>query len=109
MKAVPSRVRSTAPSPRTASEMRKAGSSVGWSAVGWNWMNSMLAMRAPARYAMAMPSPVAIAGLVVWRYTCPHPPAASIVKRERTDHDRPGPVVQHQGARCTPAGPPGPA
>ena len=67
MKARPERVLSTAPSPRTASEMRKAGSSVGKRTVGWNWTNSMLATRAPARNAMATPSPVAMEGFVVCR------------------------------------------
>ena len=33
--------------------------------VGWNWMNSMFATRQPARQAVAMPSPVAVSGLVV--------------------------------------------
>jgi len=67
MKAAPSSRRSTAPSPRTASLIRNVLSRAGYSAVGWNWMNSMLAMRAPARYAIATPSPVAMDGLVVWR------------------------------------------
>ena len=35
------------------------------SAVGWNWTNSRSVTRAPAWYAMAMPSPVATGGLVV--------------------------------------------
>ncbi len=40
--------------------------SAGWyRQVGWNWMNSMLPMRQPARQAMAMPSPVEVSGLVV--------------------------------------------
>jgi len=34
-------------------------------AVGWNWMNSRSTSAAPARQAMAMPSPVATGGLVV--------------------------------------------
>jgi hypothetical protein len=39
---------------------------VGWyRQVGWNWMNSMLPTRQPARQAAAMPSPVAVSGLVV--------------------------------------------
>ncbi len=36
-------------------------------------------MAAPARYAMATPSPVATGGLVVRPYTCPAPPVASTV------------------------------
>ena len=47
-------------------------------AVGWNCINSRLATSAPARYAMAMPSPVAISGFVVYKYTQPVPPVASI-------------------------------
>ena len=35
------------------------------STVGWNWTNSTSAMTAPARSAMAIPSPVETAGLVV--------------------------------------------
>ncbi len=44
-------------------------------------MNSMFATRQPARQAMAMPSPVAMSGLVVYRYTLPAPPVASTVWR----------------------------
>ncbi len=33
---------------------------------GWNWLNSRLATRQPARQAMAMPSPEEISGLVVY-------------------------------------------
>ena len=67
MNAVPSRRRRTAPSPRTASLIKKVRSRAGYRAVGWNWMNSMFATFAPARYAIATPSPVAMDGLVVWR------------------------------------------
>jgi hypothetical protein len=41
-------------------------------------MNSMSRSSAPARYAAAIPSPVATGGLVVSRYTIPHPPDARI-------------------------------
>ena len=44
----------------------------------------MLATTARARYAIAMPSPVATCGLVVCWYTCPAPPAASSVARAST-------------------------
>mmetsp|Transcript_18387 Transcript_18387/g.57051 ORF Transcript_18387/g.57051 Transcript_18387/m.57051 type:complete len:251 (-) Transcript_18387:149-901(-) len=91
MKRSPPRLYSRPPAPRTASVIRKADSPTdsGWySAVGWNWMNSMLVTAAPARMHSAMPSPVATAGLVVEGYTCPAPPAATSVvrarKRERT-------------------------
>jgi hypothetical protein len=54
--------------------------SCGWyRQVGWNWMNSMFATRQPARQAAAMPSPVAVSGLVVYRYTLPAPPVARMV------------------------------
>jgi len=75
----PARLNRRPPSPRTASEMRKArpgaggapGGPGGRKAVGWNCTNSMLATAAWARKAMAMPSPVATAGLVVSGYACP--------------------------------------
>ena len=49
MKASPCWLTSTPPSPRTASEMRKFFASRLKKQVGWNWMNSRLATRAPAR------------------------------------------------------------
>jgi hypothetical protein len=67
MNGVPSERTSSAPSPRSASVSRKAHPSAGYRAVGWNCTNSRLATGTCARIAMAMPSPVAIAGLVVWR------------------------------------------
>ena len=60
----PRALRSTAPSPRTASETRNDPGIA--SAVGWNCTNSRSATAAPARHAAATPSPVATAGLVVW-------------------------------------------
>ncbi len=39
----------------------------------------MLATRQPARHAMAMPSPVLMSGLVVYKYTLPAPPVANTV------------------------------
>ncbi len=42
----------------------------------------MLDTTADARWAMAMPSPVATCGLVVLGYICPAPPEASMVARE---------------------------
>ena len=39
----------------------------------------MLATAARARYAIAIPSPVATGGFVVCWYTCPAPPAARSV------------------------------
>ena len=57
--------RINAPWPRSASESSGRGIS-GWcSGVGWNCTNSMSATAAPARSAMAMPSPVLSTGLVV--------------------------------------------
>ncbi len=53
-------------------------------AVGWNWVNSMSCSAAPARQAMATPSPVATGGLVVSANTWPAPPVASSVARAST-------------------------
>ena len=64
--------RRVAPSPRTASEMRKV-LEVGTRGWGWRgrWGGTgrtrVSASWAPARRAMATPSPVATVGLVVWR------------------------------------------
>jgi hypothetical protein len=63
--ALPSGRRSRPPSPRRASVIRKDLACGWYRQVGWNWMNSMFATRQPARQAMAMPSPVAVSGLVV--------------------------------------------
>jgi hypothetical protein len=65
MKASPRWLRSTAPWPRTASEIRKREAPGPAKAVGWNWKNSRSATTAPARKARATPSPVEIAGFVV--------------------------------------------
>ncbi len=65
MMRVPSRARSTAPSPRTASEMRKDLARGWYRQVGWNCMNSRFMTEAPARHAMATPSPVAMSGFDV--------------------------------------------
>ena len=65
MNSRPCRSTSTAPSPRTASEMRNRFA-CGWKRqVGWNWTNSMFSIFAPARQASATPSPVAESGLQV--------------------------------------------
>src|SRR5205807_2410193 len=63
MKGSPRSLTRRAPSPRSASDMRKRGAPVTFSAVGWNWTNSRSASCAPARDASAMPSPVATAGV----------------------------------------------
>ena len=65
MNRVPSGSVRWAPSPRSASVIRKLRSCGWYRQVGWNWMNSMFATRQPARQAMAMPSPVEVSGLVV--------------------------------------------
>ena len=67
MNARPSGESSTPPSPRTASLIRKPSAPGTARAVGWNWMYSALTMRAPARCAIASPSPRAPGGLVVLR------------------------------------------
>ena len=80
----PSRSRSRAPWPRSASESRGRGMA-GWcSAVGWNCTNSTSAVGTPARRAMATPSPVDSAGLVVTENSCPAPPVASTTWSART-------------------------
>ena len=58
------------------------------STVGWNCMNSTSATSAPARRAMATPSPVAPAGLVVAANSWPAPPVASTTARARTSPTR---------------------
>ena len=55
-----------------------------WRAVGWNCMNSTSATGTPARRAMATPSAVASAGLVVTAKSCPAPPVARTVWVART-------------------------
>ena len=118
---------STAPSPRTASV-----TSGRWprspgpvhSTVGWNCMNSTSARAAPARSAIASPSPVATPGLVVAAYRWPAPPVASTTARAADQADRavrsqhrepasPAGAVQHDVERLMsgqhrrqPAGPP---
>ena len=57
----------------------------GWcSAVGWNCTNSTSAVGTPARSAMATPSPVDSAGLVVTEKSWPAPPVASTTWSART-------------------------
>ena len=63
MKRSPCELTSTAPSPRTASEISASGFSGVSSAVGWNCTNSMSASVTPARCAIANPSPVATTGI----------------------------------------------
>ncbi|MNE42747.1 hypothetical protein D3C80_1368950 [compost metagenome] len=55
------------PSPRTASVIRKFFACGWYRQVGWNWLNSRLPTRQPARQAMAMPSPQVPSGLLVYR------------------------------------------
>ncbi len=69
----PSASRRRAPWPRRASDSRGRGMA-GWCrAVGWNCMNSTSATGTPARRAMARPSAVASAGLVVTANSWPGP------------------------------------
>src|SRR5680860_692171 len=88
MNAWPCSSRSTAPSPRNASESSGRGIDGWWSAVGWNCMNSTSPSAAPARRAIAIPSPVESVGFVVTAKTCPAPPVASTVCRARTSARR---------------------
>ena len=87
MKRLPSKSTRNAPSPRTASEIsgcwpRESGPR--YMTVGWNCTNSRSRTVAPARSAIAVPSPVATAGLVVWEKTWPSPPLASTTARQWT-------------------------
>ena len=83
---------STAPAPRSASVSSGIGSRVERMAVGWNWTNSGSAMRAPARIAIARPSPVTSDGLVVWAYSPPMPPVASTTAGARIGSSSPAAV-----------------
>jgi len=67
MNGCPSGVSRIPPSPRTASLIKNPSAPGTASAVGWNWTYSALMMRAPARDAIASPSPRAPTGLVVFR------------------------------------------
>ena len=82
VKRLPWSSRSTAPSPRSASERRSDEST---SVVGWNCTNSRSASAAPARYAAAIPSPTAPAGLVVRSQSAAAPPVDE-KRRARRDH-----------------------
>ena len=69
----------------------------GWcSAVGWNCTNSTSAVGTPARSAMATPSPVDSAGLVVTEKSWPAPPVASTTWSARTST---GPAVAAASGR----------
>ena len=61
----------TPPSPRAASVIRMP---VPGRPVGWYWTNSMSLSATPARYAIAIPSPVLMAAFVVKGKTRPPPP-----------------------------------
>lgn len=63
-------------------------------------MNSRFATRQPARQAMAIPSPQAPSGLLVYRYTLAAPPVASTVKRAPKVYLA-GVAVQYIGAQAT--------
>ena len=85
MNATPSTSRSTAPSPRNASESSGRGINGVCSAVGWNCTNSRSAHATPAFSASAMPSPVESVGLVVTAKHWPAPPVASTTSVARTN------------------------
>ena len=95
MKRSPAWLTRRAPSPRSASEMRKRFTSRWKSTVGWNWTYSALRISAPILLAMASPSPVAQAGLEVCRKRLPTPPVASTDgRREECLHPRGGRVPE---------------
>ena len=65
MKLSPRVFTSLAPAPRSASVMRWRGAPGTYRQVGWNWMNSRLSSRAPARDAIATPDPMQLGWLEV--------------------------------------------
>ena len=76
---------SVAPSPRTASEIRKPslpGSPT--TAVGWNWVNSRSASIAPAWRPSSRPEPNEPGGFVVRDQSAAAPPVARIAARAVT-------------------------
>ena len=103
MKRSPAALTISAPSPRSASDSRKRGAPGALSTVGWNCTNSRSATRAPARHAMATPSPVATPGLVLSRNTRAAPPVAMSVARARTATRSPRSSRQRTPAQTPPA------
>ncbi len=87
MNSSPLTLRNTPPNPLIASEMRNAGLPELYSDVGWNCMNSMFPIEAPARWAIATPSPVAIVGVRRMEIDLPEAPGA--------DHRKPGKEFPH--------------
>ena len=70
--------RSVPPSPRTPSVTRRPRTLGGQTIpVGWNWTHSMSMRSAPARSAIAWPSPVYSQEFDVIAYDLPIPPVAS--------------------------------
>ena len=67
MNRVPSGSLSSPPSPRTASEIRNDLACGWYRQVGWNWMNSMFAMRRRRASPSRCRRRVAVSGLVVYR------------------------------------------
>ena len=100
----PWRSSSSAPCPRSASDRRGRGIDGRASAVGWNWKNSKSATTAPARIAIATPSPVATRGLVVIQNSCPAPPVANSTLRAATSIDTPSAFSAVTPTTCEPSG-----
>ena len=84
------------------------------SPVGWYWMNSMSLSATPARYAIAIPSPVLIDPLVVKGKTRPAPPVQMITAFPRIaltlpvrssiaahPRQRPLPSIRRRVAKCS--------
>ena len=61
-------------------------------------------MTAPARIAIATPSPVATRGLVVIQNSCPAPPVASSTLRADTPNDPPPAFSAVTPTTCEPSG-----
>ena len=108
MNRLPSSSTRKAPSPRTASEMSGCwprDSGPRYMTVGWNCTNSRSRRVAPARSAIAMPSPVDTAGFVVCENTWPSPPLASTTARQWTA-PTPSRTPSPMTCRVTPTTPP---
>ena len=110
----PSAPCSVAPSPRTASVIRKPSRPRRpATAVGWNWTNSRSASAAPAARASSRPEPKEPGGLVVRDHSAAAPPVARTTARaaerrgRRREHAGAAPVasVEQPRARARPRAP----
>ena len=99
MNRLPSELRRTPPSPRTDSVTRMPFTEGGQTIpVGWNWMNSMLRMLAPARRASPRPSPVYSQEFEVTLNDLPMPPGGEDDGRGAEDDEPAGLAPVADGA-----------